>query len=270
MSRVMRHAVMFGSRRVSYLEAGDPDGRVVILLHAFPLTAEMWSPQLAAPPPGWRLIAPDLAGLGGTDDHDGVSAGLDDYAADVVALLDRLKIPRAHVAGLSLGGYVTLAVTRLAPERVDGLVLADTKAPADNTEQRAARDRLLDTLEAGGPEAVAAEMLPRLVGQTTAREQPQLVAQIRSQIALNPVPGLRRAIRRLRSRPDATPGLAAITAPTLVIVGDEDVLTPPGDAGFLAQHIPGAQLETVTGAGHLSNLERPEAFTRVLTRFLAS
>jgi pimeloyl-ACP methyl ester carboxylesterase len=265
----MRHAVMLGARRLSYLEAGHPAGRVLVLLHAFPLTAQMWLPQLLAPPHGWRLIAPDLAGLGSTDDHEDERVALQDYAEDVVALLDRLGIRRARVGGLSLGGYVTLAVARLAPERVDGLVLADTKAPADTAEQRAARDRLIATLHDGGPDAVAVEMLPRLVGQTTARQQPELLADVRSQIGVNRAVGIRRAILRLRDRPDARPGLAAITVPTLVIAGDEDVPTPVAEAELLVQHITGARLEILAGAGHLSNLERPEAFTAALTRFLS-
>jgi 3-oxoadipate enol-lactonase len=239
-----------------------------VLLHAFPVTARMWRPQLLTPPAGWRLIAPDLAGFGDTADRNGEPPALDDYALDVLALLDRLDVRCAHVGGLSLGGYVTLAVARLAPDRVTGLVLADTKAPADNLEQRAARDRLIATLESGGLDALATEMLPRLVGRTTATQQPELVVEIRAQVALNNTAGLRRAILRLRDRSDATPGLAAIIVPTLVIAGDEDVATPVSEARFLAEHIRGAALEVLSGAGHLSNLERPEAFTMALTRFL--
>jgi pimeloyl-ACP methyl ester carboxylesterase len=240
----------------------------MVLLHAFPVTARMWRPQLLTAPVGWRLIAPDLAGFGDSDDREGEPPALDDYAVDVLALLDRLDVHRAHVGGLSLGGYVTLAVARLAPDRVTGLVLADTKAPADSPDQRAGRDRLVVALETGGLDALATEMLPRLVGRTTARQQPELVAEIRAHVALNNAAGLRRAILRLRDRPDATPGLGAITVPTLVIAGDEDVATPVLEARFLAEHIRGAQLEVVSGAGHLSNLERPEAFTVALTRFL--
>jgi 3-oxoadipate enol-lactonase len=266
----MRHAVDLGSRRLEYLEAGDPTGRVILLLHAFPLMARMWQPQLAEPPAGWRVVAPDLAGFGGTDDHDTGPAVLDDYAHDVVALLDALGVRGAHVGGLSLGGYVTLAVARLAPERVTGLVLADTKAPADTVEQRAARDRLVATLDAGGPAAVATEMIPRLVGQTTIRERPALVEHVRSLITANEPRGLRRAILRLRDRPDATPHLSDIGVPTLVVVGDEDTPTPVAEARVLSQRIAGARLEIIGGAGHLSNLERPEAFTAALTSFLTS
>jgi pimeloyl-ACP methyl ester carboxylesterase len=175
----------------------------------------MWKPQLAAVPDGWRFIAPDLAGFGGTDDHDERSTALDDYADDVVSLLDALEVRDAGVGGLSLGGYVTLAVARRAPHRITRLILADTKAPGDTAEQRAARDRLVKTLDARGPEAVAAEMLPRLLGQTTTRSRPELVEHVRSLITSNRAPGLRRAILRLRDRPDAGPSLPGIAVPTL-------------------------------------------------------
>jgi 3-oxoadipate enol-lactonase len=266
----MRHRIALGARRLEYLEAGDPAGRVLVLLHAFPLAAAMWQPQLDAVPGGWRFIAPDLAGFGGTDDDDGDSTALDEYARDVVAMLDALDVRAACVGGLSLGGYVTLAVARRTPDRVAGLVLADTKAPADNAEQRAARDRLVATLEARGPESVATEMLPRLLGQTTMRNRPELVEHVRSLITSNGSPGLRRAILRLRDRPDAAPHLSAIAVPTLVLVGDEDAPTPVADARALAEGIAAARLEIVGGAGHLSNLERPEAFTGALTRFLTA
>ena len=185
---------------------------------------------------GWLAPdCPDLAGLGSTDDHDGDRAALDDYAHDVVALLDRLEIDRAHVAGLSLGGYVALAVARLAPERVDGLVLADTKAPADNAEQRAARDRLIATLEAGGPDAVADRDAPAARRPDDRARAARAAGRVRAQIGLNRAPGLRRAILRLRDRPDARPGLAAVAVPTLVIVGDEDIPTPTS-----RRRVPGA------------------------------
>ena len=266
----MRHAVLAGSRHLTYLEAGEPDGRALVLLHGFPLTADMWREQLAAPPHGWRVLAPDFAGFGGCDDHGGESVSLDDYAGDVLTWLGRLGVQQIVLAGLSMGGYVALALARLAPERLNALVLADTKAPADSDEARAGRDRMLDTLGEHGTDGVAAEMLPKLLGATTRSSRPQLVAEVRSLILPNPPDGVRRGILRLRGRPDATAVLPRIGVPTLVLVGEEDEVTPPKDARALATAIPQATLETLPGAGHLSNLEAPSRFNAALHRFLAT
>jgi 3-oxoadipate enol-lactonase len=265
-----RQAVMLGPRHVAYLDAGVPDGRVLLLLHAFPLSAEMWRPQLEAPPPGWRVVAPDFAGLGRSDDRESDSVSLDDYATDVIGLADRLAIPQMVVAGLSLGGYVALALARLAPDRLSGLVLADTKAPGDSPEARAGREKMLATLSERGAGGVSDEMLPRLLGATTRRDRPDVVAEVRSLILTNNPEGIRHAILRLRDRPDATPVLPRIEAPALVLVGEEDEVTPLAEAQRLQQGIAGARLETLPAAGHLSNMERPEAFTAALTRFLST
>jgi len=265
----MRQAVRVGPRHLAYLESGSGHGRTLVLLHAFPLNAAMWQPQLAAAPAGWRLVAPDLAGLGSSDDHDRTAVHLDDYAADVIATLDRLGITRAVVAGVSLGGYVALALARIAPQRLAGLVLADTKAPADTPEARAGRERMLDVLSDRGTAGVADEMIPKLLGETSRRERPGLADQIRAMTLTNDPEGVRRAILRLRDRPDATPVLATVTVPALVVVGEEDVVTPIAEAERLAEGIPGAALERIASAGHLSSLEQPAAFSRVLGDFLA-
>ena len=265
-----RQAVLLGSRHVAYLDAGPPDGRVLMLLHAFPLSAEMWRRQLEAPPAGWRVIAPDFAGLGRSDDRESDSVSLDDYAIDVMALADRLAIPGFVAAGLSLGGYVALALARLAPDRLDGLVLADTKAPADSAEARAGREKMLATLSERGAGGVADEMLPRLLGRTTRQDRPEVVAEVRSLILTNNPEGIRHAILRLRDRPDAVQVLPRIEAPTFVLVGEEDEVTPVAEAERMQHGIAGARLETIPGAGHLSNMERPEAFTAALTRFLST
>jgi 3-oxoadipate enol-lactonase len=266
----MRHAVLVGSRHLTYQEAGTGGGRTLVLLHAFPLTADMWQPQLQAPPDGWRLLAPDLAGLGGSDDHERDAVALDDYASDVLAWLDRLGIGQVVIAGLSLGGYVALALARLAAHRLSGLVLADTKAPADTDEGRAARDRMLETLSERGEDGIAEAMLPKLLGDTTRRTRPELVSEVRSMIVKNSPDGVRRAILRLRGRPDATPVLSRIQVPVLIVVGEEDTVTPPSDAAALRAGIPHASLQTIPGAGHLSNLEAPAAFNQSLARFLAT
>jgi pimeloyl-ACP methyl ester carboxylesterase len=265
----MRQAVRAGARHLAYLEAGSGHDRAILLVHAFPLNASMWGPQLAEPPDGWRVIAPDLAGLGSSNDHDGESISLDDYARDLVLLLDRLGISRAVVAGVSLGGYVAMAFARRSADRITALVLADTKAPADTPEARAGRERMLDLLSDRGTAGVADEMLPKLLGPTTRHARPELVDQVRAMALTNDPEGVRRAIIRLRDRPDATPGLPTVAVPVLVVVGEEDAVTPPAEAERLQAAIRGATLSRIGAAGHLASLEQPAAFNGELSAFLA-
>jgi pimeloyl-ACP methyl ester carboxylesterase len=252
------------TRSVRYLEAGSGDP--LLLLHAFPLNAEQWLPQLDRPPQGWRLIAPDLTGFGPAGPIDtGAGMTMDRYAADVVELLDHLAARLVTVCGLSLGGYVALALLRVAPTRVRSIVLADTRADADSPEARANRDRLRARLERDGPGSVVDAMLPGLLGQTTRREQPDLADAVRH-IAMATAPaGIGAAIEAMGNRPDSRPLLPAIGQPTLVICGEEDTLTPLADAERLRDGISGARLHVVPRAGHLSNLEQPLAFTAALT-----
>jgi pimeloyl-ACP methyl ester carboxylesterase len=195
---------------------------------------------------------------------------IDDYAADVLALMDHLDIGRAVVGGLSMGGYVTFGVCRLAPERVGGLVLADTRAEADTDEARANREGMLAALEASGVSAVSDVMLPKLLGSTTRRENPALVSEVRRLMESNAPAPIADAIRCLMSRPDSTPLLASLRVPALLIVGREDELTPVALHEQMQSALPDAALTVIENAGHLSNAEDPEVFNRSLSRFLSS
>jgi 3-oxoadipate enol-lactonase len=245
--------------------------RTLLLLHAFPLAAEMWQPQLSTVPPGWRFIAPDLRGFGQSPPSGpSVLASMDDHAEDVVALLDHLELDRAVVGGLSMGGYVAFALLRLAPERVAGLVLADTRPEADDDTARANRDRMTETLEHGGAAAVIERLLPNLLGATTRTSKPDVVRQVRELALAQSDEGIRHGIQSLKSRRDSTPLLAGIRCPALVVVGDEDQITNVDVARALHGRISGAELVVLKGAGHLSNLEQPGEFNQALSRFLAA
>lgn len=248
-----------------YLEAGK--GRALILLHGFPLNADQWLPQLAAAPGGWRVIAPDMRGFRGAGSIDApvrADMTIDDCASDVLALMSHLEIDRAAVGGLSMGGYVALALMRQAPERVDRLVLANTRAGADSPEGRAARDRMIDLVRREGPSAVAREMLPKLLGETTKREQPDLVGVVRGLAEANAADGLAAAIHAMKTRPDSTPMLGSIRCPTLVITSDEDTLILPSECEKMAAAIPGARLHVIAHSGHLSSLEKPREFSKAV------
>lgn len=251
---------------------GTAARKTVVLIHAFPLNADMWAPQLDAVPAGWRYLAPDLRGFGRSDpdEMDGPAPpSIDDYARDILALLDHLHVNDAVVAGLSMGGYAAFALVRLAPQRVRGLVLANTKAEADSQEARSARAGLLDELSRGGVAAVAGQMLPRLLGQTTRTERAGVQERARAIAEANSVEGLRGALLRMMNRPDSTDLLATIRCPTLVVASSEDVVTPADRTRAMVGRMPDARLVTIQGAGHLSNLEQPGDFNFALTQFLA-
>ena len=259
----------------SYLDAAgpgpEPAGRTLVLLHAFPLAAEMWRPQLEAAPAGWRFIAPDLRGFGQSSVDDPIApASIDAHASDLLALLDFLRVDRVVVAGLSMGGYVAFALLRLAPERVAGLVLADTRPEADDDAARAGRDAMTETLARGGAAAVFGRMLPGLLGATTRSSRPEVVRRVRQLVLTQRPEAIRRAIESLKSRPDATPQLAAVACPTLVMVGDEDQITNVDSVRRMHAGIPDAEFAVIERAGHLSSVEHPHAFNAVLTRFLAA
>lgn len=249
------------------LEAGA--GEPVVLLHPFPLDANYWSPQLAAPPAGWRLIAPDFRGFGTQGAGDAPVASLDDYARDVLAMLDARRIERAVVAGVSMGGYVAFAMLRLAPRRVRALVLANTRMDADPPEGRANRQKMLDLLAREGSAGIARNM-PPLLGATTERDRPELEARLRAVIEAAPAPAIEAAVRAMLARPGSEPQLAAFPAPALIVSGEEDTLTPPPLQQAMLDVMAHARLERIPGAGHLASLEKPAEFNEILQRFLHS
>jgi 3-oxoadipate enol-lactonase len=268
----IREQVMDTGRcRVAWLEAGA--GWPVILLHAFPLTAEMWRPQLEHVPAGSRFIAPHLRGFGGSVWRPPSGASeltIDDYADDVAALMDCLEIESATIGGLSMGGYVTLALHRRSAERFTAMILADTKSQPDTPQGREGRIRMRELLAAGGARAVADQMLLKLVAESSRADTPEAGTQVRAMIEGSAPDAIDAAIGALMGRPDATPGLARISCGTLVVVGEHDEVTPVADAESLHFAIPRSTLAVIPRAGHLSSIEQPAAFSKVLDDFLLS
>jgi pimeloyl-ACP methyl ester carboxylesterase len=272
---VERRHLTIGHRTLSYLAAGPRSGtRTVVLLHAFPLNAAMWVSQLRALPDGWTGLAPDFRGFGGStpDDEDAARADarIEDYADDVMAMLDEVGAPRAALGGCSMGGYAAFAVLRRAPGRVAGLLLADTRAAADTDAARASRAAMLDLVDRDGPAGIAAEMRPKLVGPTTREGRPDVLATVDTLMDVATARGIGFAVARMRNRPDATADLAAYLGPVSVVVGEEDTLTPHPEASAMAAAVPGAAFVRIAGAGHLPNLEAPEAFNVAMHGWLRS
>jgi len=251
---------------VSFDSQGD--GAAVLFVHGFPLDRTMWRAQVADLA-GWGRVAPDLRGFGLSDPPPGPWT-IADHADDLAALLDELRIERAVVCGLSMGGYVVLELLRRHGGRIRGLVLANTRAEADSPEARRARDGTIEAVRARGSVALAESMLPKLLAPSTVATRPEVVGHVRSMIAGTRPEGATAALAAMRDRADAGERLGTIRVPVLVVVGAEDALIPPAIQIELARRIPGARLEVVPGAGHLTPLEQPEEFNRLLTDFLES
>jgi pimeloyl-ACP methyl ester carboxylesterase len=251
-----------GEANLHYIDEGR-GSTVLLLLHAFPLHSAMWRPQIEALRGKLRIIAPDARGLGGSGEPPDALT-MSTIAEDAWQLLDDLGVGKVVVCGLSMGGYAAFELYRRAPEVFAGLVLADTRAPADTPEGRAGREAFAASAMAKGMTWVADEMVPKLLRPSP---DPAVAAEVRRIILENEPAAVAAAQRGMALRADSTPVLASITAPTLVIVGRQDKLTPPSFAEEMAKGIRGATLEVLDGAGHLANLEAPGAFTAALERF---
>lgn len=261
------HDVRAGDTTLAVSEAGE--GALIVFLHAFPLDARMWTPQLLALPTNWRAIAPDLRGFGRSAAPAQPARHIGDHADDVLALIDGLHAGPVVLAGLSMGGYIAFECWRRRPAAVRALVLADTRAEADTDETRAKRVTMQALARASGTAAVIEAMLPNLLGATTQTGNPHLAFEVREWASGTPTSGVVDALEVLRTRPDSRPTLATITCPTLVIVGREDALTPPEAAQVMRDGIAGAQYVEIAEAGHLANVEQPQAFNAALHAFLA-
>jgi pimeloyl-ACP methyl ester carboxylesterase len=261
------------TERLSVREAGS--GTPLVLLHAFPLSARMWESQLdELPGPDGteaRVLAVDLRGFGGT--ALGADApSLDLLADDIALLLDAAGIDQAVLGGVSLGGYIAMAFARRYPDRLAGLLLADTKGTADTETARANRERVAKAVLArDSVRLLVDEQLPTpLLGETTAKRCPKLVDFVAELIQEASPAAVAWAQRAMAARPDSLESLRSVDVPALVVVGDEDVLTPVSDAEALASALPQAELTILPGAGHLSPLEVPEAFNTAVRGFLST
>jgi pimeloyl-ACP methyl ester carboxylesterase len=228
----------------------------VLLLHAFPLDARMWdgvAPTLAEA--GYEVVAPDLPG-------EDVELGFRSWGERVLQLVDGPVVP----VGSSMGGYLAFELWRQAPGRIAGLALVGSRATPDSPEQRLARDDSIRLLGEAGRAPFWEELAPRLFADGV---EPAVVERARALALEQPVTGLVAAQETIRDRPDSRPILATIDVPVLVLVGEEDRLTPPADAEAMAAALPDARLTRIPAAGHLVALERPDAVAQEVLALLA-
>jgi len=244
-------------------------GQALIFLHAFPLNQNMWNDQTTELGNQYRTITLDLRGFGGSDAPQGPYL-MDQMAADVRGLMTALNIEQAVLVGLSMGGYISLAFLRNYPDAILAMVLADTRAGADTPEARGRRLKSAEKAETEGAAAIAAEVVPALLGATSLQSRPGVVERVREMVEVNSPVGIAGAQRGMAERVDSTTVVADIDFPVMVIVGAEDTLTPVAEAEKLRDRIPGARLAIIEQAGHLSNIEQPDEFNTVLRQFIDS
>jgi pimeloyl-ACP methyl ester carboxylesterase len=247
--------------KLSYSDDGT--GPAVLLLHAFPLNRAMWAPQIDDLRNRFRVIAPDLHGFGQTPASGQWT--LVEAADDVAELLDALKVQDVAVVGLSMGGYLALPFYAKFSERVRKLVLADTRARADNDAEKSARSEMIAALEQFGAGILADRMIPRLL-----KPEPDVAVanRVRTMIETLAVDSAIHALMAIRDRADASAVLERVSCPLLVIAGELDAVTRVDECQMMAVRADGGECVTIPNAGHLSNLENVDAFNKALAAFL--
>lgn len=244
------------------MSAKAPDA--VVLLHAYPLHSRMWD-SLRTRLAGRRVFAPDFPGFGSATAAD---ASLDTFAEGVLAELERAGVDEAVYVGLSMGGYVAFRIFDRWPERVAGLVLADTRAGADSEAAAEKRMEQAERARREGIDWLPDVMIPAILGETTRAEKPEVVARVRSMMLQASPEGVANALLAMRSRPDSRELLHRIEVPVLMVVGEEDSVTSVDEARAIADRVQHSELKVIPGAGHLSNLENPQAFETAVEEFL--
>jgi pimeloyl-ACP methyl ester carboxylesterase len=264
------HTATLSTTTVRYLDRGA--GRPVLLVHGFPLDHTMWAAQIDALASRARVIAPDLRGFGQSplapgDEARGVS--MERYADDLAELLEALAIREPIVlAGFSMGGYIAWQFVRKYPRRLRALVPCDTRADADTEETRAGRLKMAEHVAEWGSGPVAEVMGPRLFAPHTFARLPQVVAEVRGVVERTAPAAIAAAQRGMAARPDMTGLLPLVRVPTLVIVGEQDVISPPEEMQSIAAAIPGAECVVIPDAGHMTTMENPTAVNAALVRFV--
>jgi pimeloyl-ACP methyl ester carboxylesterase len=254
-----------GDAEIAYWTLGD--GAPVVLLHPFPANHEFWQPVAQTLATRYRLILPDLRGHGESGVGEG-PATMEKHAADIARVMDDADVGRAPLIGVSIGGYALFELWRKNRGRVAALGLCNTKVPADNAEARAARlQAAYDVLERG-TEPFFETMIPRLLGRTTRETRPDLVdGALRMMRQMSPA-DVAQVQRGMAERADSVDTLKTINVPTLLVTGDEDILTGVNEAELMRQHIAGSQLKVIPKAGHFSPWERSDSASILLRQFL--
>ena len=247
---------------IEYDDIGN--GVPLLLIHGFPLDRTLWRTQIAGLSQIYRVIAPDLRGFGQSSETDGKAVTMDQYAADLKSLLDSVNVKQAVIGGISMGGYVALAFYAQYADRVKGLLLANTRAVPDTEEGKQSRLANAEKVAKDGPWFLVESMAPKMLGPAA---KPEIGIAVRSMMARQRAAGVMSALRGMAIRPDRTALLRFATVPVLIVSGTADMIIPPSDSEAMQALIPDSRLVIIPDAGHLSNLDKADAFNHVVREF---
>jgi 3-oxoadipate enol-lactonase len=251
-----------------YSVIGKAKSAPMVLIHGFPFSSEMWKLQMQAmQDQNMRIITYDLRGHGQSEIGDG-QYSIELYVDDLIALLDNLRITKTILSGFSMGGYIALRAIERNPERFNALVLCDTMSAADSNEAKIRRANSIKQIKKDGVGQFAEGFLKAVFAPETFDSKPDIIDEIRRIILSNSPIGICGALLAMAGRTDTTEALSKISVPTLILVGEQDAVTPPTAAKILHEKIPNSKLHVIEHAGHMSNLENPIKFNEHLTRFL--
>jgi pimeloyl-ACP methyl ester carboxylesterase len=260
-----RKQVILGKYQLSYLEEGK--GKTVILIHAFPFNALMWEQQLKELGKKFHVIAPDIPSFGSSQPTPPLLI-MEKAATFVSTLLDRLQVDKAAVGGLSMGGYISLAFAELYPEKIEKLILADTQAAADTPDKKEARKKTVQEIRETGSALFMERFIPSILGKTSLQDRPKVVEKVKQLVQMASPEAIVSALQGMAQRSARFHVLQRLNVPILIVVGEEDTLTPLSAARQMIRRGLHSQLQVIPKAGHLSNIENPGYFNQALLNFL--
>jgi 3-oxoadipate enol-lactonase len=267
MQPIFFRQIKSGDAEIFYWVVGD--GPPVVLLHPFPVNHEFWLQVAEMLAPRYRVLMPDLRGHGESGIGEG-PATMEKHADDIAHAMDDAEVGRAPLIGVSIGGYVSFEFWRKYRGRVAAFILCNTKATADNAEARAARLQVANDVLERGTEPFFEAQVPRMLAKSTMQARPDLADGTLRMMRKMSAEDVAQVQRGMAERPDSVDTLRTINVRTLLVTGDEDVLTGISDAELMRRQIAGSELRVIAKAGHYSPWEQPEEAGRIFRQFLDS
>ena len=254
---------------VSYNDEGPEGAPIIVFIHGFPLNKSMWDKQLNALKDDYRVIAYDIRGHGDSEIGT-VDFSIDLFVTDLLSLMDALKIEKTMLCGLSMGGYIALNAIENHPDRFTELILSDTNCTADSPEAKEKRMNTIISIKKNGVEKLADDLLPNLFAAESFKSNSEEIAAVKEMIVTTTIPSLNNSLHALANRKETCSKLAKIKVPVLILVGEEDKITPPEAASAMQEKIKDSVLQVIPHAGHLSNMENENEFNSQLIKFMGS